>query len=118
MVETAIQNGEVVAFGAKPSAGARSQYMVLMAYPEYDCIIHFHCPAKPGAQISVRNQKPYECGSHECGQNTVNGMKKFGDLAAVMLDQHGPNIVFSSKCDPKTVIEFIDANFDLTKTTR
>lgn len=118
LVETAIVDGQVVAFGAKPSAGARSQYMVLTSYPEYDCIVHFHCPAKPKSLVPVRSQKPFECGSHECGRNTVDGLKKYDHLAAVMLDQHGPNIIFNSQIDPQVVIDFIENNFDLTQTTR
>ena len=39
-------------------------------------------------------------------------------LAAVMLDKHGPNIVFSDKADPQMVIDFIMSNFDLSKQTR
>jgi len=37
------------------------------------------------------------------------------DFAVVMLDKHGPNICFSSKADPKKIVEFIKNNFDLTK---
>lgn len=118
LVETHLVDGQIVAKGAKPSAGARSQYMVLTAYPEYDCIVHFHCPTKPDASISLRTQKPYECGSHECGKNTADGLVRYDQLAAVMLDQHGPNIVFSSKVDPQTVIDFIETNFDVSRTTR
>lgn len=107
------------AFGAKPSAGARSQYMVLSEFPQYDCIVHFHCPMKPGVSaVPVRPQKMFECGSHQCGKNTVAGMKDYGNLAAVMLDKHGPNIVFSKDTPAKDVIKFINTNFDLTKRTR
>lgn len=107
------------AFGAKPSAGARSQYMVLSKFAHYDCIVHFHCPMKPGANVAVRPQRMFECGSHQCGANTVAGMMDYGNgIAAVMLDKHGPNIVFSRDADPAEVIKFIDANFDLTKRSR
>lgn len=118
LVETTVVNGEVVAYGAKPSAGARSQYMALNTYPEYDCIVHFHSCIRKESEIPTRSQKFLECGSYECGKNTVDGMKNFGNVAAVMLDQHGPNIVFNSKIDPQIIINFIDQNFDLTKTTR
>lgn len=118
LVEARLEDGQVVAQGAKPSAGARSQYMVLTTYPEYNCIIHFHCPAKPDSKVNVRNQKPFECGSHECGRNTADGLQRYGELAAVMLDQHGPNIVFNSNINPSLVIDFIEENFDLSKTTR
>ncbi len=38
-------------------------------------------------------------------------------VSAVMLDQHGPNIVFKRDTDPQKVIEFIEENFDLTAKT-
>ena len=59
------------------------------------------------------SQREYECGSHECGRNTSRGLKKFGNLSAVYLDQHGPNIVFHRSIDSQEVINFIEANFDL-----
>ena len=114
MVRVTFDNDQMTAYGAKPSAGTTSQYAVLSQFPEYDCIVHFHCPLKSGSKVNVRSQKDLECGSHECGENTWKGITKFKGLAAVMLDQHGPNIIFSSKCDPDEVIKFIDENFDLT----
>jgi hypothetical protein len=114
LVKVAFTTDEMLAYGAKPSAGSRSQYAVLSQYPDYDCIVHFHCPLKPGSKVNVRSQKEVECGSHECGENTWKGITKFGNLAAVMLDQHGPNIVFSSKGDHNEVIRFIEENFDLS----
>lgn len=108
-----------VAYGAKPSAGARSQFMVLSKYDDLDCIVHFHCPIKPHSMLPVRSQREFECGSHQCGKNTVDGMIRVNkDLAAVMLDKHGPNVVFSSKADPAMVIDFIQSNFDLSKQSR
>jgi hypothetical protein len=106
----------VVAHGALPSAGARSQYEVLSRHPELDCIVHFHCPAKEGADLSVRSQRELECGSHECGRNTADGLRCHGPhLAAVMLDRHGPNVVFSREIDPEVVIRFIEEHFDLSQ---
>jgi hypothetical protein len=102
----------------KASAGARSQFHVLQKFKELDCIIHFHCPLKPDydKRIGIRPQRLFECGSTECGLNTVAGMSKIdNDFAVVMLDKHGPNICFSSKADPKKIVEFIKNNFDLTK---
>jgi hypothetical protein len=32
-----------------------------------------------------------------------------------MLDQHGPNVIFRRGVDPRVVIEFVEANFDLTR---
>lgn len=113
LVKVRFEDDAMYAYGAKPSAGSRSQYAVLSQFPEYDCIVHFHCPMKPGSPITVRSQKELECGSHECGENTWKGITKFGNIAAVMLDKHGPNIIFSSKGNTQEVIDFIAANFDL-----
>jgi hypothetical protein len=83
-----------------------------------DCIVHFHCPPKPEAKLSVRDQAPYECGSHECGQNTSRGLKEeIPGIKCVYLDNHGPNIVFNRNIEPEKVIKFIEDNFDLTKST-
>lgn len=114
LVKVVFEHQTMTAFGAKPSAGSRSQYAVLSRFPEFDCIVHFHCPMREGSKITVRSQKELECGSHECGENTWKGMSKFGNLSAVMLDQHGPNIIFSSKGDPQEVIKFISENFDFS----
>lgn len=107
----------VVAYGAKPSVGGQSQRIVFQEHPEYDCIVHFHCPIKYGSPVPQVSQREYECGSHECGQNTSSGLKKFGNLSAVYLQEHGPNIVFNSKTPPKEIIEFIVDNFDLSGKT-
>lgn len=109
----------VMAYGAKPSVGGQSQRIVFHDHQDYDCIVHFHCPLKdkPRDEIPVASQREYECGSHQCGQNTSTHLKRFGNLSAVMLDQHGPNIVFHRSIDPKEVIAFIEANFDLDKKT-
>jgi len=105
----------VVAHGARPSVGGQSQRSVFRDHPETDCIVHFHCPLKTDAPdvVSVRPQRDLECGSHECGENTASGLKAHGNIKAVMLDNHGPNIVFSKDADPDEVIRFIDRNFDL-----
>ena len=52
-----------------------------------------------------------------CGENTRDGLTKHGNLYAVMLDNHGPNIVFNHNIDPQEVIDFIEANFALEKST-
>jgi hypothetical protein len=108
---------EVVAHGSRPSVGGQSQRIIFAEHPGLDCIVHFHCPIRPGSPVPVRSQRPFECGSHECGKNTSDGLKPFGDVWAVMLDRHGPNVVFSRDADPATVIRFIEENFDLTGTT-
>lgn len=108
----------VIAYGAKPSVGGMSQRMIFDAHKDLDSIVHFHCPMKEGSNLSVKQQKYFECGSHECGQNTLNGLKDEGDIKVVYLDNHGPNIVFNSNTvNPKDVISFIDNNFDLSKST-
>jgi len=112
----------VYAYGGKPSVGGQSQRIIFKEHPEMDCIVHFHCPLKKTveaiADISVRSQKKYECGSHECGQNTSNGLEEaVPGIKCVYLDNHGPNIVFNRSIDPQTVIDFIDSHFDLTLST-
>lgn len=103
----------VVAHGFKPSVGGMSQRIIFSEHPDVDCIVHAHVPLKPGAKIPVRSQREFECGSHECGQNTSDGLQGFDGIKAVMLDKHGPNIVFHRDTDPQKVIDFIEANFDL-----
>ena len=115
-VQTQGENN-VIARGSRPSVGGQSQRIIFQEHPDLDCIVHFHCPIKPGSQIPVRQQRPFECGSHECGANTSRGLARFGELWAVMLEKHGPNIVFNRGVDPGKVIQFIDDNFDLSKST-
>jgi hypothetical protein len=107
----------VIAYGAKPSVGGQSQRIVFDEHNEMDCIVHFHCPIKAGSIAPIVSQREFECGSHECGKNTSNGLKQFGNLKAVYLDQHGPNIVFNKSINPNEVIEFIANNFDLNLKT-
>jgi hypothetical protein len=109
----------VLAYGAKPSVGGQSQRIVFKDHPGFDCIVHFHSPLKENHpdDIPIRSQRDVECGSHECGKNTSDGLKQFGNLKAVMLDKHGPNIIFNKSIDPNEVIKFIDTNFDLEKKT-
>lgn len=109
---------KVVAFGAKPSVGGQSQRIVFKDHPEMDCIVHMHVPPKHTAKLSVRSQMENECGSHQCGQNTSAGLRREEPgIKCVYLDNHGPNIVFNRNIDPQKVIEFIDKNFDLSKST-
>lgn len=112
----------VLAYGSKPSVGGQSQRIVFSEHPEYDCIVHFHCPLRYGPawqDIPVVSQREYECGSHECGQNTSRGLKAFcdGQLSCIMLDQHGPNIAFNSRTKSAVINDFIDRNFDLSAKT-
>jgi hypothetical protein len=110
-------NDTVTAYGAKPSVGGQSQRIIFSEHNDYDCIVHFHCPINEGSLVPVVSQKEYECGSHECGKNTSDGLKRFGNLSAVMLDNHGPNIVFHHSIDPQEVIDFIEDNFNLSSKT-
>lgn len=107
----------VLAYGAKPSVGGQSQRIVFRDHPGLDCIVHFHCPIKSSSLVPSVSQREFECGSHQCGQNTSSGLKQFGNLWAVYLDNHGPNIVFNKSIDPKEVIDFIETNFDLSAKT-
>jgi len=104
--------------GGKPSVGGQSQRIVFKDHPDMDCIVHFHCPPKPNAKLSVRSQREFECGSHECGKNTSQGLRlEEPGLKCVYLDNHGPNIVFKKDIDPQKVINFIESNFDLSQST-
>lgn len=108
----------VIAYGAKPSVGGQSQRIIFREHPDMDCIVHFHCPPKAGAKLSKRSQLAHECGSHECGQNTSDGLKEaVPGIKCVYLDNHGPNIVFNRYIEPQRVIDFIEDNFDLSKST-
>lgn len=112
----------VIAHGFKPSVGGQSQRIIFKEHPELDCIVHFHCPPKDGAVVPYRQQWPNECGSHQCGKNTSDGLKPvdLGDghsLKVVMLDNHGPNIVFSRDTPAEKVMAFIDRTFELGSKT-
>lgn len=107
----------VIAYGSKPSVGGQSQRIIFNEHKDYDCIVHFHCPKLDSSDVPTVSQREYECGSHECGSNTSRGLKKFGNLSAVYLHNHGPNIVFNKGIDPKEVIKFITSNFDLNAKT-
>lgn len=110
----------VISFGAKPSVGGQSQRAIFDAFPKLNCIVHFHCPMKFDANINIpeRSQREFECGSHECGHNTRDGLVEVEDgIWCVMLKEHGPNIVFNGDIDPQRVVDFISENFDLHETT-
>ena len=107
----------VLAYGAKPSVGGQSQRIVFKDHEGYDCICHFHCEKTKESKVPVVSQREIECGSKECGQNTSNGLQQFGNLKAVYLDNHGPNILFNHDINPQEVIDFIEENFDLSTKT-
>lgn len=110
---------KVIAHGYKPSVGGQSQRIIFDEHPDLDCIVHFHCPVQEIYEyIPSASQEQNECGSHQCGKNTSTNLKHIRDgIHAVMLDNHGPNIVFSRHTDPQKVIDFIENNFDLEAKT-
>ncbi len=117
---------EVIAHGFRPSVGGQSQRIIFGQHPTLKCIVHFHSPLKADAPmlsvIPVQPQWPNECGSHECGRSTSQGLREIdlgdGDsLNVVMLDEHGPNVVFDEHTPAHKVRAFIDANFDLATKT-
>ena len=118
-----VGDDQVIAHGAKPSVGGQSQRIIFDAHGDVDCIVHAHVPLREGTKLNglalqVREQRPYECGSHECGRNTSEGLNEVWDgIKAVMLDEHGPNICFSKDADPDRVIEFIEEFWDLEAKT-
>lgn len=114
-----VTDGEdsVIAYGARPSVGGQSQRIVFHDHADYDCIVHFHCPKKAGSDVPEVSQREYECGSHQCGENTSKGLQRYGRLSAVYLQEHGPNVVFHRSIDPAEVIRFIEDNFDLEAKT-
>lgn len=118
-IET-LGDDSVVARGGKPSVGGQSQRIIFDNHPNIDNIVHFHAPLKKrsAGKISVRPQRSYECGSHECGLNTSNGLREVEPgIWVVMLDQHGPNIAFADDVPAKRVIRVIERHFDLSAKT-
>lgn len=110
---------KVIAHGYKPSVGGQSQRIIFDEHPDLDCIVHFHCPTHEIYEyLPTASQEQNECGSHQCGKNTSTNLEHIRDgIHAVMLDNHGPNIVFSRHADPQKVIDFIENNFDLEAKT-
>jgi hypothetical protein len=111
---------KVIAYGAKPSVGGQSQRIVFEEHEGLDCIVHAHVPLRSDApdNIPVAPQWQAECGSFDCGRNTSRNLKEFEHgIHAVMLEGHGPNVVFSRDTPAERVIEFIERNFDLTDKT-
>lgn len=104
----------VIAYGSRPSVGGQSQRIIFTDHPGTCAIVHFHCEIRPGSSVPIISQREYECGSHQCGQNTSRGLKRFGALLAVHLDRHGPNIVFGPDASAEEVIRFIEENWDLS----
>lgn len=97
----------------KASVGARSQWLILQDNPGYDCIIHTHNPLKVNSKINITEQRPYQCGSLECGINTSSNLEEANGIKAVYLDKHGANILFKSSDNSDKVINFIKENIEL-----
>ena len=111
---------KVIAHGSKPSVGGQSQRIVFEEHDGLDCIVHAHVPLRSDAPdvIPVAPQWQNECGSHQCGANTSRNLTAFAQgIHAVMLEGHGPNIVFSRDTPAEAVIDFIERNFDLADKT-
>lgn len=118
LVEVSEDDKFTVTGTLKASVGARSQWLLLNDNKDYDCIIHTHNPAKLGHVLPITPQKPFQCGSLECGLNTLNHLRTYQNgsydyLKAVYLEKHGANILFKSTTDPNTIIDFIKNNLDL-----
>jgi len=114
LVNITNDSDEIIAFGSKkPSVGATSQRMLFKDYPDYDCIVHTHNPIKENSEMNQVSQKPYQCGSLECGNNTLKGMRFKDGIGAVYLIKHGTNILFKSSDDPNKIIKFIKDNIQL-----
>ncbi len=107
----------VLAYGSKPSVWWQSQRIIFEQNKDLDCIVHFHCPIKAESSIPKVSQREYECGSHECWENTAKWLQEQDGIHAVFLENHGPNIVFHHSISPDKVIQFIDENFDLSGKT-
>jgi hypothetical protein len=100
----------------KPSVGARSQWLMFKESPDHKYIVHTHNPIKVGSKIPVREQYPFQCGSLECGMNTVDGLKEFHHgIKAVYLEKHGANIMFKESTPLKELWQFITENIELGK---
>lgn len=115
---------KVIAFGAKPSVGGQSQRSLFEAFPDLNCIVHFHCPLKTKhrAEFNTTSQFSFECGSRECITSNLTGFKEYKvsgthSIWAGHMDYHGPNIVFNSDIDPQLVIDFIGQYWDLSRKT-
>lgn len=116
---TVLDGGQFQVEGThKASVGARSQYLLLRDNPEHGCIVHTHNPLKEGSYIHTVPQKPFQCGSLECGMNTANNMKRYGSLKAVYLEKHGLNLMFKADEDPDIVINFLKEHLVLGEKTK
>ena len=113
---------KVIAHGAKPSVGGQSQRIIFDQHADVDCIAHAHVKLRDNAPdmdaIAMdMGQWSRECGSHDCGKSVSDLIPTRKHLKAVMIDNHGPNIVFNRWMPAEHIIDFIERNFDLTAKT-
>jgi hypothetical protein len=114
LVEVDEKDEFIVTGKRKASVGAKSQWLLLSENPDYDCIVHTHNLLKKWSLIPTTPQKPFQCGSTECGINTASHLGTFGkNIKAVFLEKHGANIMFKTTCNPQEVINFINDNLIL-----
>lgn len=112
------EDSKILAGGAKPSVGEHTQQEIYRMFPRARSIVHFHCPLREGSLIPVASQRPFECGSVECGRNTSMKMQMTTEgIWAVHLDGHGPNIAFDEHTPPEAVQAFIEEHWDLSDKT-
>ena len=112
--------GNIIATGGKPSVGEHTQDLIYEKLgDEVHSIVHFHFPLRgDSGVITVAEQKPFECGSNECGDNTATNMREiFPGLYAVHLKGHGPNIAFHKDVQTEDIIQFIEDFWDLDNKT-
>lgn len=112
--------GNIIATGGKPSVGEHTQDLIYKILGDAaHSIVHFHCPLTiEGNEINQAEQKPFECGSNECGSNTASNIREYAPgLFAVHLKGHGPNIAFHKDVPTKQIIEFIEKHWDLDSKT-
>lgn len=113
---------DVVDFTGKDCECGNGTYQETSQLDDMDGVLHCTWCRQQVARyqpvVPVVSQREYECGSHQCGENTAQGLREVEEgIYAVMLDNHGPNIVFHHSVDPQRVINFIEKNFDLDKST-
>ena len=118
---------QILAAGARPSVGEHTQRMIYEEIKnkggEVHSIIHFHCPLRLEHEkgsgiidVPTRPQKPYECGSVQCGLNTATGMMEiYPGIWAVHLDGHGPNIAWHRDVPALAVVKFIGERWVLSE---
>ena len=99
-----------------------SSVMLLKENPEMDCIVHTHNPLTEWSKINIVEQYPFQCGSNECGLNTISGIKEYKEgntiIKSVYLNKHGANIMFNSEDSAEDINRFIENNLQLgVKTT-